>query len=308
VKQPIASSAGQADAPWVNNGKVQNRGLELALNYENRIGRLNYTINANGATIHNEVLDVSSPIAGGAIGSDRIIMTETGYSVGSFYIYEMEGIFQDESQIFTHAYQGRNIKPGDVMYKDQNGDGVIDANDRTHVGSAIPKFTAGLNVGLNYKNWDMSVFFQGAYGQKIFSVLNRDIEGFYRAFNVTQRYYDNHWTGPGTSNEYPRASWDGSGNNTRFSTRFFEDGSYTRLKNLQVGYTIPASSLQRLRMTSVRIYFSATNVLTFTKYSGMDPEMTVSDNSRGEGDRANGMDWGTYPSARTYNLGLSLTF
>jgi len=194
------------------------------------------------------------------------------------------------------------------MYKDQDENGTIDANDRAHVGSAIPKLTAGLNINLGYHGFDLSLFFQGAYGQKIFSVLNRDIEGFYRAFNVTQRYYDNHWTGEGSTNEYPRASWDASGNNTKYSTRFLEDGSYTRLKNLQVGYTIPKDVVSKVRLSSVRIYFSATNLLTFTGYSGMDPEMTVSDNSRSEGDRANGMDWGTYPSAKSYNVGLNVTF
>jgi TonB-dependent starch-binding outer membrane protein SusC len=151
----------------------------------------------------------------------------------------------------------------------------------------------------------MSIFVQGAYGQKIFSVLNRDIEGFYRAFNVTQEYFDNHWTGPGTSNEYPRASWDASGNNTKYSTRFLDSGSYTRLKNLQIGYTL---QLSESGGSSLRVYLSGTNLLTFTKYGGMDPEMTTSDNAKGQGDRAAGMDWGTYPSAKSYNIGFNLTF
>jgi TonB-dependent starch-binding outer membrane protein SusC len=308
IKQPIASSAGKAESPWVNNGKILNRGFELSLSYENHIRDFNYSINVNGATLYNEVLEVNAPITGGAIGSDRITLTETGYPVGSFYLYEMEGIFQDEGQIFTHAIQGKNVDPGDVMFKDQNGDGFVDGSDRVHSGSSIPKLTAGLNIALGYKNFDMTLFFQGAYGQKIFSVLNRDIEGFYRPFNVTQRYFDNHWTGPGTSNEYPRASWDASGNNTKYSTRFLESGSYTRLKNLQLGYSLPGSTIDRLHLKSLRIYVSATNVLTFTKYSGMDPEMTVSDNAKGEGDRASGMDWGTYPSAKSYNLGVNLIF
>jgi TonB-dependent starch-binding outer membrane protein SusC len=320
VKQPIASSAGEAQPPWVNNGEILNRGFELALNYSGKIKELNYSISANGATIHNEVLAVNAPISGGAIGSDRVTRTEVGNPIGSFYLYEMEGIFQNSTDIFTHAFQGNGIKPGDVKFKDQmtvdtNGDGApdagdgrIDGNDRTHVGSPIPKLTAGLNINLSYKSFDLSVFFQGAYGQKIFSVLNRDIEGFYRPFNVTQRYFDNRWTGEGTSNEYPRASWDASGNNARYSTRFLEDGSYTRLKNVQLGYTIPKSLLERVGFSSLRIYFSGTNLLTFSKYSGMDPEMTVSDNAKGQGDSAAGLDWGTYPSAKSFNMGINLTF
>jgi TonB-dependent starch-binding outer membrane protein SusC len=308
VRQPIASSAGEAQPSWVNNGKVLNRGVELTLSYSNDIGNLHYSVGAHAATLHNEVLEVNAPIAGGAIGSDRITRTEEGYPIGSFYLYEMEGIFQTSTDIFTHAFQGNGIQPGDVMFKDQNADGVIDGSDRTHSGSPIPKLTAGLNLQASYKNWDVSVFFQGAYGQKIFSVLNRDIEGFYRPFNVTQRYFDNHWTGPGTSDEFPRASWDASGNNTRYSTRFLEDGSYSRLKNLQIGFTIPKSTLERYGFAAARIFLSGTNLLTFTKYQGLDPEMTVSDNARGQGDSSSGLDWGTYPAARSYNVGVNLTF
>jgi TonB-dependent starch-binding outer membrane protein SusC len=308
VHQPIASSAGEAQSPWVNNGKILNTGIELALGYTNNFGSFRYSVNANAATLHNEVLDVNAPIVGGAIGSDRITRTEEGHPIGSFFLYEMEGIFQSPTDIFTHAFQGNGIMPGDVKFKDQNADGLIDGTDRKHVGSPIPKVTAGMNISLGYQNWDLSVFFQGAYGQKIFSVLNRDIEGFYRPFDVTQRYYDNHWTGPGTSNEFPRASWDASGNNTRYSTRFLEDGSYTRLKNLQIGFSVPKTSLERFGFVALRIYASGTNLLTLTKYNGLDPEMTVSDNAHGQGDSSAGMDWGTYPAAKSYNIGVNLTF
>jgi len=308
VRQPLASSAGEAQAPWVNNGKVLNSGFELMLNYSNTVNALHYSISGNAATLHNEVLDVNAPITGGAIGSDRITRTEKGYPIGSFYLYEMEGIFQNSTDIFTHAFQGNGIQPGDVKFKDQNSDGLIDGNDRSHSGSPIPKITAGLNLSVSYHNWDMSVFFQGAYGQKIFSVLNRDIEGFYRPFNVTQRYYDNHWIGEGTSNEFPRASWDASGNNTKYSTRFLEDGSYTRLKNLQIGYTIPNAALKRYGFAAARFFLSGTNLFTFTSYQGLDPEMTVSNNAQGQGDISAGLDWGTYPAAKSYNIGVNLTF
>lgn len=309
VSQPIASSAGTASAPVVNNGKILNRGFELAVSYRNSVGGLQYSISANAATLYNEILAMDPSIRDGQIGSDYLIYNEVGHPVGSFYLYQMEGIFQDKTQIFTHAYQGPTIQPGDVMYKDQDDSNTIDPDDRRHAGSAIPKVTAGLNVALHYKQWDFSLFFQGAYGQKIYSVLNRDIEGFYRAFNVTQRYVDNRWTGPGSTNEYPRASWDASGNNASvFSDRFLEDGSYTRLKNLQLGYTVPTAVAGKIGLSSVRIYASGTNLLTFTSYQGLDPEMTTSDNAKGRGDSAAGMDWGTYPSARSYNLGINLSF
>lgn len=309
VRQPIASSAGLATPAIVNNGEVLNRGLELSLNYNNSVGDFRYSISPNAALLHNEVLAVNSPIPGGQYGSQFTTLTEKGYEVGSFYMLEMIGIFQNATEIFTSAKpSGAPIQPGDVKFKDQNDNGIIDADDRAHLGSAIPKVTGGLNITLNYKNFDVSIFFQGAYGQKILSVLNRDIEGFYRPFNVTERYYDNHWTPTNPNNQYPRASWSASGNNAQISSRFLEDGSYTRLKNLQVGYTIPKEVVQRYSFTSVRVYFSGNNLLTFTKYSGMDPEMTVSDNSRGDGDRANGIDWGTFPAAKSYNFGVNITF
>jgi TonB-linked SusC/RagA family outer membrane protein len=314
VTQPIATSAGLASPPYVNNGKILNRGLEILVNYSNEIGQFSYSIAPNITFIHNEVLDVVTPIRGGKYGSQYVTLTEKGYSVGSFYMYQMEGIFQNQSDIFTHALQTSittgpsRIQPGDVKYKDQNGDGIIDSKDLIHAGSSIPKFTAGLNLSVNYRQWDLSVFFQGAYGQKILSVLNRDIEGFYRPFNVTERYFQNHWTGEGSSDQYPRASWNASGNNTQISTRFLESGSYTRLKNVQLGYNLPKDLLARYGLSNVRFYFTGTNLFTWTKYSGMDPEMSVSNNSLGDGDKANGIDWGTYPAAKSYNMGVSITF
>ncbi|MPN04699.1 TonB-dependent receptor SusC [bioreactor metagenome] len=232
--------------------------------------------------------------------------TEEGHPIGSFYLYEMAGIFQNELDVLTSAYQGNGIKPGDVKYVDQNEDNVIDAKDRTFLGSAIPTFTTGLNLAGNYKNFDLSMFFQGAFGQKIFSQVNFDIEGYYRGFNVTERYYNEHWTGEGTSNTQPRATWAAKSNNVKASSRFLEDGSYFRLKNLQLGYTIPG--MKKIGIENLRCFVAGTNLFTLTGYSGLDPEMTVSTNSAAEGDMANGIDWGTYPVAMTFTFGINLTF
>ena len=221
-------------------------------------------------------------------------------------MYEMAGIFQDDIDIMTSAYQGDGIEPGDVKYVDVVEDGVIDSNDRKHVGSAIPVFTLGLNLAFQWKNLDASAFFQGAFGQKIYNQILTDSEGFYRGFPVTKRYYENRWTPENPSDTYPRASWSAKSNNARVSTRFLEDGSYLRLKNLQIGYTIPSSKMNDV--CSLRLYLAGTNLFTITKYSGFDPEMTVSANSEGEGDRANGIDWGTYPVCRTFTFGVNLTF
>lgn len=309
VKEPLPPSAGYAEPAWVNKGKILNQGVELEMVYRAKIGEVAMTFAGNASFQHNEVLDLPAPILGGRIDNGiYATKTEEGHPIGSFYLYEMDGIFQDELEVFTSAYQGVNVRPGDVKFKDQNGDGVIDENDRVHVGSAIPKVTAGLNINAVYKLFDASIFFYGATGHKIYYQIATDIEGFYRPFNVTMRYFDEHWTGPGTSNTQPRASWASKANNTRPSTRFLEDGSFIRLKNVQVGYTLPKNTSKSIGIERIRIYASAYNLLTFTKYPGLDPEMTTSDNSAAEGDAATGIDWGTYPVARSYNIGIQVNF
>jgi TonB-dependent starch-binding outer membrane protein SusC len=309
VKEPIPPSAGYASPAWVNNGEILNEGIEAELTWQDQVGNVRFELSGNAAYLYNEVLTLAGPIVGGRIDNGvYATRTEVGFPIGSFYLYEMGGIFQNNLDIITNAYQGVNIRPGDVRYVDQNKDGLITELDRGHVGSAIPKYTTGLQMSASYKNFDASLFWHGAFGHQIYYQVATDIEGFYRPFNLTMRYYDEHWTGEGTSNTQPRASWSAKANNTRPSTRFLEDGSFLRLKNLQVGYSLPESMTSRLRMRNARIFFIAHNVLTFTKYPGLDPEMTTSDNSAAEGDAASGIDWGTYPLARSFNLGVQISF
>lgn len=298
-------SVGNSQTPWINSGKVLNRGVDFEVVYRLNRKDWNFTAALNGGWLHNEVLELDAPITGGRVDNGvYATRTEVGHPIGAFYMYVMDGIFQNETEILTSPYQGEGIKPGDVKYKDVVADNVIDAKDREYVGSPIPKVTLGLNLSAEWKGFDISAFFQGAYGQKIYNQILTDSEGFYRGFNVTKRYFDNHWTADNPSNTYPRASWSAKSNNTRVSTRFLEDGSYTRLKNLQLGYTFKTNSwgIDRLR-----VYVSVSNLFTITSYSGFDPEMTVSANSAGEGDRANGIDWGTYPTNRTYTFGVNIT-
>ena len=309
VKAPNPPSVGYAEKPWINSGSVLNTGIEMEANYRQNKKDWGYSVGGNVTLLRNEVLKLDAPLYGGAVESGvDATRTDVGQPIGSFYLLEMEGIFQNEVEILLSASQGNNIHPGDVKYKDQNGDSKIDNDDRIYMGSAIPKLIAGLNLSANYKNFDLSVFLQGAYGNKIYVQINQDIEGFYRGFTVTQRYFDERWTGEGTSNTQPRASWTSKSNNARPSSRFLEDGSYMRLKNLQIGYTIPSKTLKITGFSMARIYVSGTNLLTLTKYPGLDPEMTVSDNSKEEGDRSAGIDWGTYPSAMTFMVGIDITF
>ncbi len=304
----LPPSIGNASPFQINStGNVLNTGVDLEVFYRKNYKDGGFNIALNAGYLHNKVLKLDFPYFAGRIDTGvNATRTEEGYPIGSFYLYEMDGIFQNNIEVLTSAYQGNNIKPGDVKYVDQNEDNVIDAKDRTFMGSAIPTFTTGLNLAGNYKNFDISMFFQGAFGQKIFSQVNFDIEGFYRGFNVTERYYREHWTGEGTSNTQPRASWAAKSNNVIASSRFLEDGSYFRLKNLQVGYTIP--NTKKLGIENLRCYLAGTNLFTLTRYSGLDPEMTVSTNSASEGDMANGIDWGTYPVAMTFTFGINLTF
>jgi TonB-dependent starch-binding outer membrane protein SusC len=314
VPVPAPRSGGTAGVPFVNAGRVENKGIELDLIYRGKKGAFSYDITANGSFIRNRVVSLSDgrPIPGGRIDNGVFAtLTEPGHPIGSFYLLQQSGIFQNESDIFTSAFQGNGIRPGDVKFTDINSDGRIDQADRSHVGSPIPTLLYGLTGNAQWKGFDVSLFFQGVSGNQIYYQVATDIEGFYRSFNVTQRVVQDRWRGDGTSNTQPRVSWRGSSNNKQPSTRFLENGAYTRLKNLQLGYTLPAPLTKKIGATSVRIYAAGQNLLTFTKYPGLDPEQQTSDNVNNEqfrGDVAVGIDWGTYPSARTYTLGLNVGF
>lgn len=306
----MPSSNGYASAPFFNTGNVLNSGYEFDVTYRNLVNNnFSYSIKANASLLHNEVTQLDAPILGGRIDNNvYATKTEVGQPIGSFYLYTQEGIFQNTTDILTSAFQGNNIHPGDVKYKDINRDGIINELDRSHVGSAIPDVTFGLNTEFKYKNLALEIFFAGAYGNKIYNQINTDIEGFYRPFNVTQRYYDERWTGEGTSNTQPRASWSAKSNNTRPSTRFLEDGSYVRLKNVQLGYDFDKTFLEKFNIPKLRIYISASNLFTLTNYSGLDPEFSTNDNSKSEGDLAAGIDFGTYPNSTVIQSGIQLTF
>jgi len=322
IEVPLPLIGGNASPPYQNNGSVQNKGFEFDLQWKNNNHKLKYSLGANLAVIQNKVLSLANgtPIQGGRIDNNiYATLTAVGHPIGSFYGYETEGIFQNANDIFTHAYQGPpatsaygGVRPGDVKYKDLNKDGKIDENDRTFLGSAIPKFTYGVTANLSYMNFDLFVLFQGSYGNKIYMQVNQDIEGFYRPFNITKRVYDTRWHVEGTSNTMPLVSWADAGNNIKeASTRFLEDASYVRLKNLQLGYNLPKKIINKLHIKGLRFYVTGNNLITITKFTGLDPEMHTSNNVNVEkypGDAAAGIDWGTYPAAKSYIVGANLSF
>ncbi|RSK33267.1 SusC/RagA family TonB-linked outer membrane protein [Hymenobacter metallilatus] len=293
--------------PYQRIGRIENRGLELVLGYNENRRDFKYSVTGNLTTIKNEVTRLSATerqnfFVGGPGESTR---TEVGYELGSFYLYQFDGIFQTGDNIAGSAQP--TARPGDVRYKDINNDGQITAADRTHIGRVFPKIQYGLNLTASYKGLDLSAFFQGVQGNDILNTgrywLDRtDDNGNYRKdFSP--------WTPTNPSTTTPRAIIAGGGgqageaaiNNSRLnSSRWLEDGSYLRLKNLQVGYTIPKTLTERVKgVGSLRVYVTAQNLFTVTDYTGYDPEVVSGNLSRG-------VDEGSYPNLRTVSLGLQL--
>jgi len=215
------------------------------------------------------------------------------------------GIFQSQAEIDAAPRQP-NAKPGDIRFEDINGDGQINAADRTILGSYLPKFTYGANFSLNYKGFDLTIFLQGVGGNKIYNANKVTGQGMLRLFNA-QTDVLRAWTPSNTNTDVPRAVNGDPNQNSRTSDRFIEDGSYMRIKNLVLGYSVPSSLLDSFAKGSIksaRVYFSAQNLLTFTKYTGYDPEV----GSRGNNNLTNGIDYGQFPQARTLMLGVQFGF
>lgn len=309
--QPIAPSIGYTQSPIVNVGSMRNRGVELQLGYNKRQGDFRFDVSGNVSIIRNKVLNLGpniSPLFNGAngdYGSFDITRTIAGEPIQSFYGWQVAGIFQTADEIKTAPTQA-NAKPGDIRFADLNNDGTINADDRTNLGSFLPNFSYGLNVNANYRNFDVTLFLQGIQGNKVFNGVKVLEQGMLRLFNAGTDVL-RAWTPTNTNTDVPRAVSGDPNGNTRTSDRFLEDGSYMRLKNVSLGYSLPSTALQswsRGTLTKARLYVAATNLLTFTKYTGYDPEI----GSRSNQTLTNGVDYGQFPQARTLMVGLQLGF
>lgn len=292
--------------PVGNAGNVSNKGIELSLGYHNNAGKLFYDFTVNGAYNVNKVTYVGNSlgfISGAAANNQMTSVTrmQAEFPLGYFWLYTMDGIFQTQADVKN--YKGKdgtliqpNAVPGDIRYKDINGDGKIDNNDRSMVGSPHPKYNFGVNVSLKYGNFDFNVFAYGLAGNKIFNGLRRwDLPTANYQTTVLNR-----WHGEGTSNSFPRVSTgDLNGNFSNPSTFFLEDGSFIRLKNVSLGYTF--KNLQVAKVNSLRVYVTGTNLLLLTKYTGLDPE--ISGSALGLG-----IDNGVYPQPKTVTFGASVAF
>jgi TonB-linked SusC/RagA family outer membrane protein len=296
-----------------NVGAMKNSGFEMQLGYNHREGNLKWYASTNLSFVTNQVTRLADGVtnieAGGNadFGDFNITNTAVGHPIQGFYGWVVEGIFQNAAEVTKHATQTAGTAPGDLMFKDLNNDGVIDNNDRQFLGSFIPKVTYAFNLGANYKNFDGSLFFQGVQGNKVYNATRVITEGMVRFFNAGTQVLDA-WTPTHTNTEIPRAISSDPNKNARPSTRFLEDGSFMRLKNIMIGYTVPGNFLRantKGAVKSFRIYVSAQNILTFTKYSGYDPE--VGNRTPGSS-LTNGIDFAVYPQPKSYQLGIQANF
>ncbi len=297
---PIPGIVG-ALAPIRNIGEVRNKGVEFLLQTRGKFGDLSYEIGGNIAFTQNEVLFLGGgdpTFSGFTFVQGAVSKTDVGQPIAGFFGYETDGIFQTQAEVEAHAFQTAGTSAGDIRFKDLNEDGVINEDDKTYIGNPSPDYVYGMNLGLNFKGFDLSAFVQGVHGNEIFNASVRyDKIGGNRPASILER-----WTGEGTSNFEPRVGINDPNNNNRVSDRFIEDGSFLRLKNIQIGYTLPSDLLNKFDITKVRFYVSGQNLLTATNYTGYDPEIGT------RGPLEIGIDRGFYPSSRTVLGGLQVTF
>lgn len=278
-----------------NVGTVRNKGIEVSLEHRNKIGNVTYSVGGNVSFIQNELtaLNGGEPIYSHI---DNVVVCDEGMPLYSFYGYNYEGVYrsQEEVDAAMWGYEKANqpYSVGDARYTDQNNDGMIDDKDKIFLGRAFPWLTYGINLGVEWKGFDLSLFFQGVYGNEIYNQVRYRTEGRGTESIMSTTMRDV-WTvdNPDGSIPDPRHSV-----NFFASNRFIEDGSYFRLKNAQIGYTLPKKWLKAIKFNNCRIYVQGSNLFTITKYTGYDPEV------------GGGVDYGNYPQARTILVGANLTF
>ncbi|MBC7406998.1 MAG: SusC/RagA family TonB-linked outer membrane protein, partial [Arcicella sp.] len=308
---PIPRTAGTGSIPYVNIGEVNNKGLDLNITFRDKIGDFRYTIGGMFSTYKNRVVklnnDPNATIFGFSTRLPAISVTKAGLPIGSFYGYIVDGVIKDDAEAATAPKFGNYTRAGVFKFRDVNGDGVITAADKTIIGSPHPDFTYGFNVNLGYKAFDLAVFIQGSQGNQIFNYLK-----YWTDFNTFQgnRSKDmlyNSWKKQGDDALLPRLNSQ-DGTSQQISSYFVEDGSYTRIKNIQLTYTIPKSILSRIKLSSAQIYIQGQNLFTFTKYKGLDPDINLRASGTDNQDIHMGIDEGAFPVAKSYNVGLRLGF
>lgn len=335
-----------------NVGSLLNDGVEFAVNYAHSTpSGFHYNIGLNLTTVHNKLLSLTNQLptvpnlvslgfsTTGSNNWGTFSETAVGGPVGEFYGYKTAGIFQTQKEIddlnanavakygpgsYYEATTGplKSATPGDRKYVDVNGDGKITAADQVALGSPIPKFYGGITFDGSYKNWDFSLFFYGTYGNKIFNYQERTLESFGSSTgsvgleNIGTKYFANAWTPSNPSNRYAKIDGNEFNANTRPADIYVEDGSYLRLRNMTIGYTLPLKMSTGNLAPKIRVYFTGQNLFTITKYSGADPEIGLpqgtdqydNTNTTYRNVTGSGVDVGTYPNSRYYTIGANITF
>jgi TonB-linked SusC/RagA family outer membrane protein len=311
---PVPYTSGYFLPADANLGKIRNTGIELSAYYRNSAGGLRYSIGGNITTVKNEVIslgDIKEIITG---TSGRLThRTTVGEPLGYFYGYKTNGIYQNQKEVDEAIPDANSTgpEPGDIRFVDVNGDGTVNADDRTFIGSSMPDFYYGINLSAAYKSFDLSIFLQGVAGIEIYNDAGSQLltmsGGNNQLTDVLGR-----WKGEGTSNTIPRASRDDPNGNNRYSDRWIEKGDFMRIKNVQIGYTIPAKAFEGALkgiLSGSRVYLGVNNLATFTKYRGYEPEVTRGFSfQKGEFALANGQDAGGSPQPTIVQLGWSITF
>ena len=302
---------GTATIPYTNIGEMRNTGFDLGINYKNKIGNFRYQVGASISHYKNEVIklndDPNATLFGFSTRLPPISATKRGLPISGFYGYIVDGVIKDDAEAATAPKFGTYTRAGTFKFRDVNGDGVITAADRTILGNPHPDFTYGLNLNVGYKNWDLTVFGQGSQGNKIFNYVR-----YWTDFNTFQgnRSKDilyNSWKKQGDIAKLPRLN-SGDATSQQVSSYFIEDGSYMRIKNIQLTYTIPSSWLKRVGLTSGQIYIQGQNLFTITKYTGLDPDINLRTSGNDNQDIHMGIDEGAYPVAKSYLVGVRIGF
>ena len=307
------AQVGNMHAPVRNVGNIRNEGVEITLNHENKVGDFHYNIGANLSYLHNELTKLNG---GSPLWGDRT-KTDEGMALNSFWGYQYEGVYQTDEealeQLYTYTATTIGVHAGDARYKDMNGDGKLDEDDKMVIGNPFPKISYGFNFGADFYGVDVQLFFQGVAGNSIYNAQRQMLEGDGSGYALASYMKDEVWVGYTDAVRSSMLSKGidyyelenrngtipnplGSPTNTENSTRFIEDGSYLRLKNLQIGYTLPQHITQKFRCNRLRFYATASNLFTITKYKGYDPEV------------GGGVDYGNYPQSRTFTFGLNASF
>ena len=313
------ATPGSIDAPWTNLGEMVNRGIDLTVNYnKNFSDKFSWNSSLTLQHYKNEVTDLGDvPFINGQMtvnydGVQNVTITRVGDPIGLFYGLEVEGLFRTLDDFVGAPIQfGRPFQDalfgttwlGDIKFKDQNGDGVIDDNDRTVIGNPHPDFTFGFQNSFMYKNFDLSIFLQGSYGNDIFNGVDRLLTAGNRTFTNQAPSVLDYWSVSNPNASSPRLARNDT-RNIDISDRYIEDGSYVRIQNVTLGYTLDSKISEKIGLANLKIYGSVQNLYTFTKYSGYDPEI----GSFNQNPLLKGIDAGRYPSPRTFTLGLNVEF